>query len=192
MIVLICGLSGSGKSVIAEKVAEKLGYKVIHTSGILRQLKEKKIEEIKLEKAEMNIGYYESEAGRKFMQERMADVSFDKELDEKLLELIEKEDNIVLDSWTMPWLSKKGVKVWLEVSDKVRAKRIAERDKISPEQALKKIKEKEEKTRQLFLKLYSFDFGKDLSVFHFKLNTDDKSIEEVTNAVVEFLKKQKV
>jgi cytidylate kinase len=192
MIVLICGLSGSGKSEIAERVGKKLGLKVVHTSGVLKQLREKKAAQIKLEKAEKNVGFYESEEGQKFMQERLANESFDRELDQALLALIDREKNLVLDSWTMPWLSKKGVKVWLEVSDKVRAQRIAGRDKISAKEALAKAQEKEEQTGKLFKKLYGFDFGKNLSVFDFKLKTDKLSLDQVVEKVVEFLQKKKV
>ena len=60
----------------------------------------------------------------------MGDPAFDKRIDEKLLELA-KQGNVVLDSWTMPWLLKGGFKIWLEASSTVRAKRVVTRDNIT-------------------------------------------------------------
>ena len=190
MIVLLCGWSGCGKSSVADNIGKTFNLKVVHSSGIYLQLiKEKKIDETKAKK---NQGFWESKEGEKLFQKRIetahSEESLDKILDKKLLEVIEK-GNVVMDSWTMPWLSKKGIKIWLEVSDKERARRIAERDKISEKEALKKVKEKERKTIELYKNLYGFDFGKDEKVFGLILNTNDLSLEEVTGKVEEFLRK---
>jgi cytidylate kinase len=189
MIVLLCGLSGCGKSIHAEKVAEKYGLKCIHASGIFRQLKEKKSAEIKAEEAEMNVGFWESEQGEELMQERLLSSDLDKAVDAKLLELIE-QDNVVMDSWTMPWLSQKGIKIWLNVSDKERAKRLAGRDKMSEEKVMAEARQKEEQTKEIYKKLYGFDFG-DLSVFHKIIESDNKSIDKVFKEITDFIDLQK-
>src|SRR3989338_4289699 len=143
MEILICGLSGSGKSGVAEIVAKKLNLRLIHTSGILRQLFEKKIEEIDLQKGLKNKGFWESNEGKKLYKQRLEGISkkeksVDELLDEKLLKEIEK-GNVVMDSWTMPWLSKKGLKVWLKTSNKVRGKRLAKRDNLSEKEVMKRV-----------------------------------------------------
>ena len=186
MIVLICGLSGSGKSIIAKKVAEHFGLKCVHTSGVLKQLKEAR--EVDVEKSEMNVGFYESEEGKEFMKERLEDDSLDRALDNKLLEIIEEGD-VVMDSWTMPWLSEKGVKVWLKVSDGVRAERLSGRDKKNAEEVLRDAKEKEENTKKIYKNLYNFNFADDLSVFDLIVDTDDKNVDEVFEEVKKFLEK---
>jgi cytidylate kinase len=99
-----------------------------------------------------------------------------------LLELAER-GNVVLDSWTMPWLLKSGFKVWLETSPLVRAKRVSNRDSISVEEARKALNEKDEQTRQIYKNLYGFDLGDDLSPFNLVLSTDELEPHEVFNAV---------
>ena len=187
MNVLVCGLSGSGKSVMAERLAEHFGLKCVHTSGVLRQLREEK--KMEVEASEMNVGFYESKEGKKFMKERLENQAFDKALDKKLLEIIE-EDNVVMDSWTMPWLSPKGIKIWLRVSDKERAERLAGRNKREEARVLKAAKEKGRNTAKIYKKLYGFDFGKDLSVFDLIVESDKKSIEEVFQEIKSFLEKK--
>ena len=122
--------------------------------------------------------WWETEEGTKFLQRRMRETEFDRRVDEKLIELAGQGD-VVLDSWTMPWLLKNGFKVWLEASIEVRAKRTAERDGISVERALGKLKEKDDTTRSIYKKLYGFDLGKDFSPFVMILDTNVLSAEEV-------------
>ena len=49
---------------------------------------------------------------------------------------------------------------------------MATRDNISFAEAKEIVKERDYKNRQIYEELYGFEFGKDLSVFDFSLNTD--------------------
>jgi len=170
--ICVCGLAGSGKSTLAKKLADKYGLKYYSGGGALKALA---IEE---GYKPLERGWWESEEGALFLQDRSKDLKFDRAVDEKLLELAQR-GNAVLDSWTMPWLLKEGFKVWLEASPEERAKRIAGRDCISVEEALKALKRKEEKTRAIYKQLYSFSLGEDFSPFHLILDTNDLKAEEV-------------
>jgi cytidylate kinase len=90
-----------------------------------------------------------------------------------------KQGNVVLDSWTMPWLLKKGFKIWLEASPEKRAERIATRDRISVQEALEALRNKEERTKAIYKKLYGFSLGEDFKPFHLILDTDNLKSEEV-------------
>jgi cytidylate kinase len=79
----------------------------------------------------------------------------------------------------MPWLTKTGFKIWLAASVEKRAERIAERDKITLEEALRVLKEKEERTKTIFKKLYGFMLGEDFQPFNLVLDTDNLDAEEV-------------
>ena len=171
-VICICGMAGSGKSTLAKRLAEKYGLKYYSGGDALKT--------VAIEKGykPMERGWWESTEGLRFLENRMKDFNFDKTVDKKLMEIAEK-GNVILDSWTMPWLLKEGFKVWLEASLEERAKRIARRDRISVDQALKALKVKEEKTKAIYKKLYGFSLGEDLTPFHLILDTNNLNVEEI-------------
>ena len=176
VVICVCGMAGCGKSTVAKKVAEKYGLRYFSGGNALKAL----ALEAGYKPAER--GWWETAEGMKFLQQRMKDPKFDKNVDEKLLELA-KQGNVVLDSWTMPWLLKEGFKVWLEASPHVRAKRVAGRDGISAEKVLKILKEKDKRTKVIYKSLYGFDLGNDFSPFDLVLDTDELDADEVFRAV---------
>ena len=177
IVICISGMTGSGKSTVAKRLASKYGLDYFSGGNALRALAQE-------EGYHSDItGWWESVEGLNFLKQRMEDPIFDKKIDEKLLELA-KKGNVVLDSWTMPWLLNKGFKVWLEASPKVRAKRVVTRDSISIKEAITALKEKDARTRQIYKSLYGFDLGNDLSPFNLVLATDDLEPDEVFYAVL--------
>ena len=79
----------------------------------------------------------------------------------------------------MPWLLKEGFKIWLIASIEKRATRVADRDKITVSEAFKVLQEKEERTKQIYKKLYGFVLGEDFSPFDLVLDTDNLNADEV-------------
>jgi len=176
VVICISGMTGSGKSTVAKKLADKYGLGYFSGGNALRTLAHEEGYESDMR------GWWETAEGLRFLQQRIGDPAFDRRIDEKLLELAE-QGNVVLDSWTMPWLLKEGFKIWLEASPQVRAKRVVNRDNISIEEAVKALKEKDERTRQIYNGLYGFDLGHDLSPFNLVLATDELDPDEVFHAV---------
>jgi cytidylate kinase len=176
IVICVSGMTGSGKSTVAKRLADKYGLDYFSGGNALKTLAQE-------EGYNPDVtGWWETAEGLKFLQQRMEDPAFDKRIDEQLLELA-KQGNVVLDSWTMPWLLNEGFKVWLEASPQVRAKRVMNRDSISIEEAMKALTEKDEQTRQIYKKLYGFDLGNDLSPFNLVLATDELEPGEVFHAV---------
>jgi len=176
IVICISGMTGSGKSTVAKKLAAKYGLDYFSGGNALKTLAQE-------EGYNPDVtGWWETAEGLRFLQQRMGDPAFDRRIDEKLLELAE-QGNVVIDSWTMPWLLKEGFKIWLEASPQVRAKRVVNRDDISIEEAIKALKEKDERTRQIYNGLYGFDLGHDLSPFNLVLVTDELDPDEVSHAV---------
>ena len=172
VIICVCGMAGSGKSTLAKKLAEKHG--LIYYSG------GDALKALALIEGYKNVeqGWWESPEGLSFLEKRHKDLNFDKDIDNKLLELALK-GNVILDSWTMPWLLKSGFKVWLEASPERRAQRIARRDGITAEEALKALKSKEQQTKAIYRKLYGFSLGEDFDPFQFILDTENLEAGEV-------------
>jgi cytidylate kinase len=176
VVICISGMTGSGKSTVAKRLADKYGLRYFSGGNALKTLAQE-------EGYNSDVtGWWETAEGLKFLQQRKGDPTFDKRIDEKLLELA-KKGNVVLDSWTMPWLLKRGFKVWLEASPRVRAKRVMNRDSINIKEATKALTEKDEQTKQIYKDLYGFDLGNDLSPFNLVLATDELEPEEVFHAV---------
>jgi len=172
IVLCICGLAGSGKSTVAKKLAERYGLKYYSGGDALKSIA-----------SEMGYGvdragWWEGKEGIEFLEQRMENLEFDKKTDIKLMEWAE-QGNVVLDSWTMPWLLRKGFKVWLEASEEVRAKRVAHRDHMSLEEALEYLRKKENKTKTIFKRLYGFDLGEDFTPFHLILDVDLLDVDEV-------------
>ena len=143
-VICICGMTGCGKSTLAKQLANKYELKYFSGGDTLKAL----ANEIGYKQSGKD--WWETKEGTRFLQQRIKENKFDKKVDKKLIKLAE-QGNVVLDSWTMPWLLKEGFKVWLEASTEVRAKRITERDEINLEKGLAALKEKDEKTEKSYL-----------------------------------------
>ena len=120
--------------------------------------------------------WWDTEDAKKFMIERKSNPCFDKEVDQRLVEIV-KKGNVVITSYTLPWLVKDAIKFWLKGSQNNRAKRMAYRDNISFEDAKNIINLRDEDNIKIYHKTYGLNFGEDLSVFDFALNTDLMSLE---------------
>lgn len=176
VVICVSGMTGSGKSTVAKRLAAKYGLDYFSGGNALKALAQE-------EGYTSDVtGWWETAEGLKFLEQRMGNPVFDRRIDEKLLEMA-KQGNVVLDSWTVPWLLRGGFKIWLEASSKVRAKRVVTRDGISNEEALEALTKKDEQTRQIYKKLYSFDLGHDLTPFNLVLATDELEPDEVFHAV---------
>lgn len=172
VLLCICGMAGSGKSTLAKKVAAKYRLRYFSGGDALMALA------LEQGYSALERGWWESREGMRFLDKRGKDPAFDKAVDEKQLEMAE-EGNVVFDSWTMPWLLKKGFKIWLEASPEERAERIAVRDGISFNKALAALKEKEKQTHAIYKKMYGFSLGEDFEPFNFILDTETLNAEEV-------------
>jgi len=174
IVICVAGMSGSGKSTVARRLAEKYGLKYLSGGDMLKALA------VKTGYKPREKGWWETEEGRGFLQERAKDHGFDKKVDEELMKWA-RRGNVVLDSWTMPWLLKEegAFKVWLETSVNERAGRLARRNRISVTEALRALEEKDEKTKRIYKRLYGFDLGEDFLPFDLVLDTDKLESDEV-------------
>ena len=172
IVICISGMAGTGKSTLSKKLARK--YKLRYYSGgdALKALAAKAGYD------SSSPGWWETSEGLSFLEEREKNLKFDKAVDDKLLEYAQ-QGQVLLDSWTMPWLLKTGFKIWLVASVEKRAERIAKRDKIPIKEAAHVLKEKEARTKTIYKKLYGFTLGEDFEPFDLVLDTDAMNAKEV-------------
>jgi cytidylate kinase len=171
-VICISGMAGTGKSTLSKKLAEKYKLKCYSGGDALKELANAEGYNASCQ------GWWESSEGLNFLNERINDPKFDKAVDAKLLEYA-KQGNVLLDSWTMPWLLSEGFKIWLMASIEKRATRVAERDKITVNEAFKVLKEKEDRTKAIYKKLYGFVLDEDFKPFDLVLDTDNLNADEV-------------
>ena len=182
LVIFVCGVAGGGKSVLCERLAQHYGIEYVPTSGVLRSLIAQGLQGTALA-ATKNKGFWESEEGKQFMRQRASNPEFDRELDKELLLRVAR-GGLVCDSWTLPWLSKKGFKIWLEASDAIRFSRISQRNHSPLSAVAVQVRSKEEKSIALYERLYGFVWGKDLGVFDSIIDTDPLTKVEVFQRAV--------
>lgn len=170
-VIILFGFSGSGKSTMANLLGRRLGLRVVHPSGVLRALMLGKKPDAAT--AKMNRGFWEGEKGFAMLKGRLKDdVPMDVVSDRILLKEIAK-GSVIMDSWSMPWLSPRGMKIYLKAPFDVRASRVARRSRLSEADARRIVRAKDTDTRRLFQRVYGFDIVRDQDVFDAVIDTTD-------------------
>jgi len=170
--IVISGWPAVGKTTIACEIAEEFGLVMYNGGDILKLLAKEKGYSTDRD------DWWDTTEGKKFVKERKSDPSFDKKVDDMLIEIVEK-GNAVITSYTLPWLVREDttiIKFWLRGSPENRAKRMANRDDISFTEARGIVKLRDDENRMIYYKLYNFQFGEDLTIFDYVLNTDKLSL----------------
>jgi cytidylate kinase len=174
--IVISGWPAVGKTTIACKLAEEFGLVMYNGGDILKMLAEEKGYSTKRD------DWWDTIEGKKFIEERKSDSSFDKRVDRKLVQIV-KKGSAIITSYTLPWLVQEDsviiIKLWLRGSTENRAKRIANRDDISYMHAKRIIKFRDDENKKIYYKLYGFRFGDDLTIFDYVLNTDRLSLDSI-------------
>jgi len=181
--IVISGWPAVGKTTIAAEIGKEFDFKVYNGGDILKLLAGDRGYSIS------GNDWWDTEQAKKFMAERKANLYFDKQVDQKLVEIV-RLGKAVITSYTLPWLVQDAIKFWLKGSQDNRAKRMAKRDNLSLVQAKKIIKIRDDENKNIYRKLYGFNFGKDLNVFDFSLNTDLvdlDSLVEISKIIIRHL-----
>ena len=170
--IIISGPPAIGKTTIAKGLAKEFG--LLHLSGgdILKELAEEEGFETGGD------DWWDTQEGMNFLTQRQKNSEFDKKVDDKLKEFFSKGD-VVITSYTLPWLVEGGVKIWLSGSKENSAQRMTIRDNLSETNALEIVQKRYNENKIIYKKLYGFEFGEDLSVFDKIIETDDLNAEQV-------------
>jgi cytidylate kinase len=180
--IVISGPPAVGKTTVAKGLAEEFQLQYLSGGDVLKEMaKEQGFDSD-------GDDWWDTEEGMKFLNQREQNSEFDKKLDEKLILLFNK-GGMVITSYTLPWLIKDGIKIWLEGSHESSSKRMQSRDNMSPNDAYEITKKRFDKNKALYKKLYDYDFGDDKSVFDLIINTDNLTAQQVIDVVKETVRK---
>lgn len=186
IVIIIFGFSGAGKSTLADMIGKEFGLRVVHPSSILKELIEGKKADVKNSKA--GTGFWESRQGEEMFKNRLKEKRpMDMEGDKILIKELSK-GAVVMDSWSMPWLYKKGIKIYLKAAEAERVKRVAKRSNVSLFRARETVKMKDSGTRKIYKRIHGFDIKNDLEVFDCIIETNNLKKQEVFNKIKDFLK----
>ena len=184
MSIVISGWPAVGKTTIAENLAKDFNLKLWNGGDILKMMAYERGYS-----SSLNHDWWDTEEAARFMNERNNNPNFDREVDDRLIELV-KEGNVVITSYTLPWISDATINFWLQGSVDNRSKRMSMRDKIDINTAKKIVQRRDVENKLIYQKLYQFEFGEKLDVFDFVMNTDILSLESliiISKNIVEYV-----
>ena len=179
MIISYNGDLGAGKSTIAKKVAEKLGFKHYYMGQILRNMSK-----------ERGMTFLD------FMKLAEKDPSIDEDLDTYVKKLGQEEDDFIIESRTAWHFIPESVKIYLSVSEEEGARRIHKelQEKNDRNEEVKSLEGVLEDCRRRVLsekkrykKYYNFDV-QDLKHYDFVLDTTNLTPQEVLEENLKFLR----
>ncbi len=181
VLVLISGQAATGKSTLGRALARRLGVPYYSGGDALMRLARKMGFNAKGRK------WWDTEEGMRFLKMREKNFDFDRRVDEELVQ-IAREGSAVIDGWVIPWLVDDGFKVWLKADLETRAARLARRGKMGYEEALRVLRVREERNKELYLRLYGIRWAEDWAPFHLVLDSTRLGREDVLRVVLTAVK----
>lgn len=181
--IVLSGLPAAGKTTVAEIISKRLGFKILGGGDILKEMATDRGYKVTGKE------WWDTQEGVKFAKERESNPNFDKEVDKRLAEKIAK-GNIVVTSYTAPWITEDGFKVWLEGSVKNRTERMAKRDGTEVHQMKEIIRVRDTENKKLYKNLYNIDYGRDLTPFALIVDTNEIEPEKVAEIIIKKYKER--
>lgn len=182
--IIISGMPAVGKTTVSRKVADTLRKPLLGGGDVLKEMA---VEEGYKPGGE---DWWDTAEGMKFLQERKRKSGFDKEVDARLLDKAKKGD-VVITSYPVPWLTRDGLKVWLSGSVDSRAARMSKRDGMPISKCKDVLSVRDEENSKLYRKIYSIEFGEDLSPFDLVVETDNIDEARVAEIVIQYVRNRR-
>lgn len=172
MKITIFGLAGTGKTTTGKIIAEKLGYEYMSTGNIFRQMA-----------TDQGLTLNE------FEKLTESDEKYDRELDEvKVTEYGKNNDNFVLESRLAWHFVPDSIKIRLYCEANIRIQRVANRENKPFDQVEDETSSREESIYKRYKNLYGLADISNPNNFDLNIDTTHIGIDEVVNAVLEFVK----
>ncbi len=183
--IVLSGLPAAGKTTVAEIISRRLGFKMLGVGDVLKEMA-----------GEMGYKvtgreWWDTPEGMKFLKERESNPNFDKEADRRMADKIAK-GSIVVTSYTAPWITEQGFKVWLEGSEKRRTERMAKRDGTEIGDMKEVVKKRDTENKKLYKNLYNIDYGDDKEPFDLIVDTNDIQADKVAEIIIKKYEERKI
>ena len=171
MRITISGLPGSGTTTVAKLLSEELSVELISAGELFRQIAKEK----KLQLEQFNeLAEYNGEC--------------DRQIDERQGEDAMKRENVIVEGRLSGFfVPDADLKIWLKAPVKIRARRIAGREKIANEEALFAMKDRERSEHKRYEKYYGINLD-DLSIYDLMIDSSrwhERDIVEMIKVTVE-------
>jgi CMP/dCMP kinase len=165
MIVTVSGEIGAGKSTVAQALARALHLRYLSAGEVFRE---------EAHRRGMSLVAF----GRLAEQ----DPTIDKALDEMQIRAA-RDGDILVDSRLSGWLIDGDLRIWLKAPLPVRAGRVASRDGVARDHALRDVREREEGERRRYRATYGIDLG-DLTRYHVVVDTGVWNADDIVDALL--------
>ena len=176
-IIVISGGAGTGKSTVAKAVAKTFKLRHVSAGDKMRELAR-------------GLGFKtEGDEFLKFHDYVKKHKEIDRQLDALIIQDVSKGGCVVDSRLAAYLINNPTFKIFLRVPNKISAERIALRENISIEQALKTNNERNKKDHKRYKKLYKIDIN-DLSTYDLILNTSNYPIKEMNEVIIYAIKKK--
>lgn len=178
MIITISGPPGSGKNTVADALAKKLNYKHYSMGDIRRKMAQDR---------GMTIADFNKLGEKEFFT--------DKEVDGYQTELGKKEDNFIVDGRLSYHFIPNSLKIFLDVTLEVGAKRIFGAKRKGEEfknldEAIASVKSRVQSDKARYKKYYNLDYT-DKSQYDYVVDTTNLSVDGVVNKILSMIEERK-
>lgn len=157
--IFVSGLTAAGKTTHTQLLASEYNLQYVSAFDVL-------LKRANIDVRDVPKDFWVSSASASLRSLRAKDQSIDKWVDQQMISAASTLDDVIFDSWGLPWLSSEpGLRIWIESSITSRWwKAIISQginSNINPDTTLSEMNSKDIFTRNYFLQNYGFDlFGK--------------------------------
>jgi len=169
LLITVSGPPGSGTTTAAQRVADRLGLELVLGGEVFRALATERHMSLP------EFGLYVSD-----------NPEVDVELDSRLARRA-RDGRAVIESRLAGWIAYNGglaaVAAWIDCDPRIRAQRVAARERVSVERALADNEERQLVERRRYLALYGVDLA-DLSIYEPVLDSGELRPAELADRIV--------